>query len=188
MEFTPGASILDYWSSKAPFVDEESGKPKSLAISGNKLSFEALFSDSLKTRGVTYNSLLQRLIESGAVSYDDETNRVSLLAKSYLPSKSTDKPGAIEMGFSALGNMIDTVTSNISALETGEERLYQRGAWTFRLDRGNRSKLRSALQPLLERTDKQARKIIEKHETEFPTSDHITAGISLFYFEEPTSK
>ena len=183
-EFAPGASILDHWSSKPPFVDHESGKPKPLVISGEPCSFEALFSDSFNSRCVTYKSLLQRLIESGAVSFDGGTNMVSLVARSYLPSESTDKLGAIEMGFSALGNLTDTVTSNICALESGEERLYQRGAWTYRLDRENQGKLRSALRLLLEKTDRQARKIIKKHETKFPKSDQITAGVSLFYFEE----
>jgi len=36
----------------------------------------------------------------------------------------------------------------------------------------------------MESTDRQARKIIERHEDVTSTDDQITAGISLFYFEE----
>jgi len=182
--FTPGASILDVWSSKAPYVNTNTGKPKVLDITGNAPSFESLFNESTKSRGVTYKSLLKRLIESESVSLDAVKDKVILVAKSYLPSDSKDKLGAIEMGFSALGNMVDTVTRNIYALESGNERFYQRGAWTYRLNLAQQIKLRSQLKNLLESTDTKARRIIERHEEKFPSPDQITAGISLFYFEE----
>jgi len=186
-KFTPGASILDVWSSKPPYVDEVTGKPKPLPVSGESLSFESLFSECEKMRGITYISLLDRLIESRAVELDTENEMVRLVLKSYLPSDAKDKLGSIEMGFSALGNMVDTVTKNISALENGDERLYQRGTWTYRLDPSQKSSLRTALRSLMEATDAKARQIIESHEDAFKTSEQITAGISLFYFEEPSN-
>ena len=185
-DFAPGASILDVWSSQAPYMDEVSGKPQALSVSGEPLSFEALFEEFGKSRGVTYQSLLKRLVESGAVDMDAETGFVRLVAKSYLPSDSQDMLGAIELGFSALGNLVDTVTKNILALESGQERLYQRGAWTYRLSEQNKSALRAELRSLLECTDTKARAIIERHEDPFVKSDQITAGLSLFYFEEST--
>jgi hypothetical protein len=183
-EFAPGASILDVWGSKPPYMDETSGEPRALFISGSSPSFEELFEESGKSRGVTYQSLLQRLVESGAVSMDAVHNEVSLILKSYLPSDARDKLGAIELGFAAVGNMVDTVTRNITALDSGEERLYQRGAWTFRLNEQNKSGLRVELRNLLEMTDSSARKIIEKYEDAYVNQDHITAGVSIFYFEE----
>jgi len=183
-EFIPGASILDAWASKAPYVSERSGKPKALPITGDAPSFESLFSECIRIRGVTYKSLLQRLAESGAVKLDSRKNRVTLVRKSYLPSGSKDKLGAIEVGFSALGNMVDTVTRNIGALESGDERFYQRGAWTYRLDPKHQANLRSELRALMESTDRQARRIIEGYESPIANSDQITAGVSLFYFEE----
>jgi len=186
-QFTPGASILDFWSSKIPYVDENTGKPKALPISGETPSFESLFSECEKTRGVTYKSLLGRLLESNAVEIDQEQNKVILVQQTYLPSDSKDKLGAIEMGFSALGNMVDTVTSNISALENGGERLYQRGAWTYRLSPQNRAEMRSALRNLMDSTDGEARKIIRSLEDAHSDPDQLTAGISMFYFEESSS-
>lgn len=184
-EFTPGASIIDMWSSQIPYVDELTGKPKTLPTTGESPSFESLFTECGKMRGVTYKSLLDRLVESKAVKLDGSRNVVKLVQKSYLPSDSKDKLGAIEMGFSALGNMVDTVTTNINALENGDERLYQRGAWTYRLSPSNRPGLRVALRTLMESTDDEARQIIESHEDKYAKPDQITAGISFFYFEEP---
>lgn len=184
-EITPGASILDTWCSKPPYVNESSGLPKTLSVSEGTESFEALFNESIKSRGVTYKSLLKRLVESRAVSLNKDSNQVTLMTNSYLPADSNDDLGAIEMGFSALGNMVDTITHNIRSLESGHDRLYQRGAWTYRLNVKNRDNLKSQLKKLLEETDSKARVLIEKQEENFASSDQITAGVSLFYFEEP---
>jgi hypothetical protein len=183
-EITPGTSILDAWCSQPPYVNEETGKPRTLAISGKSNSFESLFNVATKSRGVTYKSLLKRLVESGAVSMDSKSQSVTLQSNTYLPASAKDKLGAIEVGFSALGNMVDTVTYNIVALEKGEERIYQRGAWAHRLNPHNISELKVQLKELLKSTDSKARQIIETHEDSFASSDQITAGISLFYFEQ----
>jgi hypothetical protein len=186
-EFTPGASILDVWSSRIPYVDEKTGEPKDLPINGESPSFESLFEECGKMRGVTSKSLLERLIESNAVEVCSDRDHLRLVRKAYLPSDSKDKLGAIEMGFSALGNMVDTVTKNISALETGDERLYQRGAWTYRLNPSNQAGLREALRTFMESRDAEARQIIERYEDAFTNPDQITAGVSFFYFEEPSN-
>jgi len=186
-DFTFGATLLDCWSSKSPYIDEESGTPKELDISGPSPSFESLFNENTKGRGVTYKSLLNRLVESNSVSIDQKGIKVNLIVKSYLPSVSTDTFGSIEMGFSAIGNMIDTVTRNITSTECDRNPFYQQGAWTFRLDPEDQYSLQSKLRILLEETDSKARKIIEKHEQKSSSPEQITAGVSMFYFEEKNS-
>lgn len=183
-EITPGTSILDTWCSKAPYVDESTGLPKPIPVTGEKPSFETLFNESAKSRGVTYKSLLKRLVDSGAVSLDKKSHLLNFMSNTYLPADSGDNLGAIEMGFSALGNMIDTITHNIESLDTGTERHYQRGAWTYRLNPAHQLECKTELRKLLETTDKSARRIIGKYEDKFTNSDQITAGVSLFYFEE----
>ena len=49
-EFTPGAAILDFWSSRRPFVDDQSGQPKILKISNEKNHLEP-FSGPRPARG-----------------------------------------------------------------------------------------------------------------------------------------
>jgi len=186
-EFTPGASILDTWCSKKPYVDENTGKPKDLSISNDRVSFEALFNECSKSRGITYTSLMNRLLASNSIELDKETNKLRLKKSSYLPTNSDDHLGAIDMGFSAIGNMIDTVTRNLNAAESGEERFYQRGVWTLRLNKSNLKELRRAIAKVLESTDTKARKVLAKHEDRFAGPDQITAGVSLFYFEEDRS-
>jgi hypothetical protein len=83
--------------------------------------------------------------------------------------------------------MLDTVTRNITALESGEDRFYQRGAWTHRLNPAKKGELRSLLRQVLESTDDQARTIIENIEDKTTNLEQVTAGISCFYFEQPRS-
>jgi len=183
-EFAPGASILDVWSSKKPYFDEESGQPNVLDISGTPESFESLFLEAIKSRGVTYKSLLERLSESGAISIDNNNDKVKLVNNSYLPTDAKDRLGAIEMGFTALSNLADTVTKNIGSLGADKERLFQRGAWTYRLNKYDQEKMQNELNCLLENTDQKARSIIEKYEDNSSLPQQITAGVSYFYFEE----
>ena len=183
-ESTPGASILDTWCSKPPYVNEKSGRPNELKVSDGPSSFESLFNECASSRGVTYRSMIKRLVESKAIELDKKKNTVRLRKSSYVPSSSNDYLGAIDMGFSALGNMIDTVTRNLNSAQTGKERFYQRGVWTLRLTKANREPLRKELASLLDSTDAKARKIIQKHEDTYSNPEQITSGISLFYFEE----
>jgi hypothetical protein len=183
-EITPGASILDTWGSKSPYVCSDSGMPKPIAVSGSTMSFESLFRESTKSRGITYKSLLKRLIQSGAVSYDDQTKLLTLVTSTYLPKDSDDYLGAIEMGFSALGNLIDTISHNLNSIESGKDRYYQRGAWTYRMSDEKSQTLRKELNSLLNETDANARKIIGRFEDKFESPKQFTAGVSLFYFEE----
>jgi hypothetical protein len=183
-QFVVGASLLNDWNSKSPYVDESTGKPRTLKISGKQPSFESLFEESTKSRGVTYKSLLKRLARNGAVVVNRDTDEVKLVANSYLPVNSKDKLGAIEIGFSALANLTGTITNNISALENGGEKMFQRGTWTYKLREAGKKDMRDELSLLLEETDAAARKIIEKHEDSAASPDSVTAGISLFYFEE----
>jgi len=183
-EFTPGAAILDAWSSRAPYVETDSGKTKPLKISGGEESFEALFLECIKGRGVTYKSLLHRLLESGSVGINKNQGTVRLLKKAYLPVDPSDQLGSIQMGFSAIANLLDTVIFNIESLATGKEKLFQQGAWTYRLSPRNRSKIRSDLRQLLDQTDRKARDIICKYEESQANPDCITSGVSLFYFED----
>jgi hypothetical protein len=181
---TPAASILDEWSSNPAYVESEAKTPKDLPISGTSPSFQSLFQSTVRSRGITYKSLLKQLINSGSILIDEKKQKVSLRQKRYLPKDKDDKLGTMNIGFSAIGNMVDTVCRNISAIEHGGDRFYQRGVWTYRLDHSKRKNLRQDLAELLDSTDAEARKIIEKYEDLSNTEDLITAGISSFYFEE----
>lgn len=126
-EFTPGSSLLDAWNSKPPYFDTARKRARKLTISGSGCSFESLFSESVKSRGITSASLLRRLVDSGSVSLNEKSGLVSLVRSSYMPDATEDELGAVAVGFSAIGSLIDTVVHNLASCPTDSNSLYQRG-------------------------------------------------------------
>ena len=183
-EITPGAAVLDTWCSTPPYMDEETGEPLPLPVSGTGQSFESLFNESVKSRGVTCKSLLKRLEQSGSVSMNQETGKLTLEKSAYLPANAEDYLDAVEAGFSALDSLADTVTRNMRSLASGKEPLYLKRTVTSQLDPGKQDALRSELEGLLKTADAGAGKSVAKHEDKFPNAGQMTAGVCLFYFEE----
>ncbi len=183
-EITPECSVLDLWESSPDYRDLKSGKPKTLAIRGSKISFESLIKASNSTRGVTVTSFLQRLEASRSIVVDKKKNQVMMIDKRYTPFESEDQTENAKIGMAAVGNLVDTITHNLNALAQGRESFYQKGCWTNRLDRKQSEKLRKIIKKFLLKTDENARKIIKPFEQDVIHRSQITAGISMFYFEE----
>jgi hypothetical protein len=181
---TPECSVLDVWESHSKYADPESGKPMVLAIKGPEPSFETLIADSNSTRGVTVKSFLQRLAASNSIIMNKSENYVELIDKRYTPFGSADHTEQARVGMAAVGNLVDTISHNLSAPLKGDEAFYQRGCWTNRLDKNDRIRLRGLIKKFLLQCDEKARKVIKPFEQAKVSKDQVTAGVSLFYFEE----
>ena len=90
----------------------------------------------------------------------------------------------IEVGFLQTGNLLDTVFYIFQAARNGEKPFYQRGCWTHRLNQKNKVKFRDALREILKESDERVRDRIMPFEEKVSTDEQLTAGISMFYFEE----
>ena len=184
---TPECSVLDVWESSPKYRDPESGKPKVLPIKGAAVSFESLVSDSNSTRGVTAGSFLHRLQESNSVVVDKAANEVRMIDKHYTPFDSADQTENVRIGMAAVGNLIETITHNLNAPALGQESFYQQGCWTNRLNREDSETLRRTAREFLANKDEEARAVLKPFEQDEVTGDQVTAGISMFYFEENLS-
>jgi len=183
-EITPECSVLDVWESSSKYRDTKSGKPKILAIRGSKTSFESLIGDSNSTRGVTVTSFLQRLEASQSIVVDKANNSVRMIDKRYTPFGTADQTENAKIGMAAVGNLVDTIAYNLNASSQGKESFYQRGCWTHRLNKSESVKLRGLVKKFLLKTDEKARKMMRPFEQDVVSNDQVTAGISMFYFEE----
>ena len=181
---TPECNILDVWESNPEYLDSKSGKPKSLTITGPAPSFEALIAKSLSARGVTITSFLQRLEASNAIVVDRKRNKVRMIEKRYLPSVSRDRTESVKVGMAVIGNLVDTITHNLNAADTGDDLFYQQGCWTNRLRKTDSKKLRQLVREFLMASDEAARKVIGPFEQPETETGQVTAGVSIFYFEE----
>jgi hypothetical protein len=183
-EITPECSVLDVWESNKTYRNPETGKPGVLSINGPKPSFESLISDSNSTRGVTVKSFLQRLEVSNSIVVDKVKNTVEMIDKRYTPFGSEAQTENARIGMAAVGNLVETIQHNLKAPTENSESFYQRGCWTNRLEETDRKKLRELIKNFLTETDERARKIIKPFEQNNMGRKQVTAGVSLFYFEE----
>ncbi|MGA9573128.1 MAG: hypothetical protein WBS20_04175 [Lysobacterales bacterium] len=185
-EITPECSVLDVWESSETYTDPKTAKPRVLEITGPRPSFESLIGDSNSTRGVTVNSFLQRLEASKSIVVDKAGNTVRMIDKRYTPFGSEIKTENARIGMAAVGNLVDTIGHNLKAPTDNGESFYQRGCWTNRLDKKDSNNLRKLIRNFLSETDEKARKIIKPFEQDKTGHDQVTAGVSMFYFEEET--
>ena len=183
-EITPECSVLDVWESSETYKDPKTGKPIILAINGPKPSFESLISDSNSTRGVTVRSFLQRLEVSKSVVVDKTKNSVRMIDKRYTPFGSEAQTETARIGMAAVGNLVETVAHNLEAPTQNGESFYQRGCWTNRLNKDDSKRLRELVKNFLTKTDEKVRKLMKPFEQNVTGQDQVTAGVSLFYFEE----
>ncbi len=107
-----------------------------------------------------------------------------MIDKRYTPFESEDQTEIAKIGMAAVGNLVETITHNLNAPSQNRESFYQRGCWTNRLDRSESEKLRKIVKKFLLKTDERARKIMKPFEQDAVGNDQVTAGISMFYFEE----
>ena len=185
-QITPECSLLDVWESDTKYLDATTGKPKSLKIKGSDDSFEALVYDAVSTRGVTAQSFLQRLKTNKTIIVDEEKNEVRMIDDAYTPFDNKDQIATVSVGLAAVCNLVETIIHNVDAPSREEATFYQRGCWTHRLRLTDREKLRSIVTRLLKKQDQKAREVLRSFEQSSFEHDQMTAGISLFYFEEET--
>ena len=181
--FTPGFKVLDTWINEKRYLDKATGSPIPLDFSGEGQSFETLVEEAVSTRGVTAKSMLQRLEENRFVEINPDTGQIKLVRNDYI-FLSNDELDMIDIGFSAIASLATTVTHNIRNAADSHSRFYQRGCWTYRLSEERQNEFRIAMMEFLHDVDKKAKDAILPYEEKLEQPGQLTAGISMFYFEE----
>lgn len=174
-ELTPESAIVEAW---ATLGDEHAV----LEYGSEDAEFERLVRSTIPTRGITTQSIIKRLVDTRSVSQNRESGTLRLLVDHFSPYLSDDEPNIINAAFSAIGNLISTVEYNVSA--GSAERLFQRQAWSFRLDPEQRLAFRRDMREMLESYEAGAMNRIEPWEMERFGKDLLTAGVGFYYFEE----
>ena len=79
---------------------------------------------------------------------------------------------------------MNTISHNLDAPSNNRESFYQQGCWTNRLNRSDRADLRGIIKKFLLKTDEKVRGHLQPFEQDTVNDEQVTAGISMFYFEE----
>lgn len=184
---TPTTHLLDLWSTDPAYLDETSGQPIALPVSGPAPSLEALMKASKFIRGVTARSVADRLILSGAATEGDD-GALLMVTEKFLPKASGDVEGAIEVGFHAIGRLVDTVITNLENIDRDAPRLYQRAYWTNRLAPHRQDEFRERLTELMKAFENEATTVLADMEMNIESPSQVTGGFGLYYFEDAPPK
>jgi hypothetical protein len=179
-ELTPESAIVEAWVGRVNSgVAEQSTV---LSYGSDRGEFEQMVKATISGRGITTQSIIERLVATRSVERDKENRTLKLVVNEFSPYLSDDEPNMVNAALSAISNLISTIEHNMDALP--EEKFFQRQRWTFRLDPEERQSFRNAMRQLLERYKEEAETHIEPWESEAYGEGLVTAGIGLYYFEE----
>lgn len=184
-ELTPESAVVEAWASRIGTAGDRDGSAV-LDYGSDDAGFESLVRSTIATRGITTQSIIQRLVDTKSVEQDRESRTLRLLVDHYSPYLSQDEPNIVNAAFSAVSNLISTIEHNVAAAQ--DAKLYQRQRWTFRLDPGDQVQFRQAMRGLLERFEREAEDAITPWEQQHYASELVTAGVGLYYFEEDAGR
>jgi hypothetical protein len=179
-ELTPESAVVEAWASRIRGAGAEIDAAV-LDYGSDDAGFEALVKSTLSIRGITTQSIIQRLVDTDSVELDREQRTLRLLVDHYSPYLSQDEPNIVNAAFSAISNLISTIEHNVGAEQ--EAKLFQRQAWTFRLDPRKRIEFRAVMRDMLEHCEDSAREKIAPWEHEEYGENLLTAGVGFYYFE-----
>ena len=179
-ELTPESAVVEAWAGR---IRKEGADGNAvLEYGSDDAGFEALVKSTLSIRGITTQSIIRRLVDTNSVEQDRERRTLRLLVDHYSPYLSRDEPNIVNAAFSAISNLISTIEHNVSVDQ--EQKLFQRQAWTFRLDPAKRAEFRTAMRSMLERCEETARDEIAPWERDEYGEGLVTAGVGFYYFED----
>lgn len=181
--FMPLFKVFDLWTNDTRFFDVDNGKPRQLKIEGDGASFSELVKMAIQSRGLTARAVLKRLKEIDVVAVDKKNGTVVLTQEDKV-FISKDGLDLLEVGLTAVGNLISTVNHNIQNSLNEDARYFQRGSWNYQFNPENIEHVRSAIHRYLRKMDAQSRDLITSLAEAESQKGQLTAGISMFYFEE----
>jgi hypothetical protein len=177
-ELTPESAVVEAWAVQ---IRGSAAGGRVLKYGHEDAGFERLVKSSVSIRGITPQTIIQRLVDTNSVERDREQRTLTLLVDHYSPYLSQDEPNIFNAAFSAISNLISTIEHNAEAEQT--DKLFQRQAWTFRLDPQRLAEFRAAMRTMLEQCESDALRTIEPWELDQYGDDLVTAGVGFYYFE-----
>lgn len=184
--FMPMFKVFDLWMNDARFFDPKTRKPRRLKIEGEESSFSELVKLAIQSRGLTSQAVLKRLKEIDVVDIEASTGTVILKQEDNV-FISKDDIDLLEVGLTAIGNLAGTVGHNIENHLNEDARYFQRGSWNYQFNPENIDRVRSTIHKYLRKMDAQSRELISSLAETESQKGQVTAGISMFYFEEDLS-
>ena len=179
-ELTPESAIVEAWADR---IRRQSGDAASvLSYGSEKEQFEQLVRATISGRGITIQSIIERLVATKSIVQDRQNHTLELVVEEFSPYLSDDEPNMLNAALSAISNLVSTLEHNMAAPQ--DEKFFQRQSWTFRLDPADRERFRQTMREMLESYKSNSEAGIKPWESESYSKDRLTAGVGFYYFEE----
>ncbi len=179
-ELTPESAIVEAWAER--IRREGAGATSVLNYGNEKEQFEQLVRATISGRGITIQSIIERLVATKSIVQDRENHSLELVVEEFSPYLSDDEPNMLNAALSAISNLVSTLEHNMAAPR--DEKFFQRQSWTFRLDPADRERFRQTMREMLESFKSNSEAGIKPWESESYGKDRLTAGVGFYYFEE----
>jgi len=176
-DICPEAGLLEKWCSNE-FLDEN-GQPAILPIMGKRHSFQVLVGQSVG-RNVTYQTVLDRLLESGNIELAGE-NHVRLVNPFFQPVTKSDET-VLDCGCMSIGRLTETINHNFNP-DNKNCRLLHQDRWSLRILNSELDNFERDMRELIEYQILEAEKLILKYEQPDGTADCSAFGVSWFFFK-----
>jgi hypothetical protein len=186
-DLTPEAAILDKWCHDPEFSGADGDMPSDLQIWGKGTTFETLVQATIKSRGITVQSILNRLTDSGTTSISEDGKTVSLHPGNWRRYQVTDVEGMVKSGLLGVSKHLDTVINNINSVTGSVPPRFERIFWSNRLDPRRLEEFRESIHRLLEEMSEQAVDCMEPFDLGFDLEDSMSGGVGLYYFDSDIS-
>jgi len=171
------AGVLYRWTSNPEFQDA-GGEPRILPIMGKSRSFQSLVSSTIG-RNVTYQTVLERLLESGNVEIEND-EFVRLVSPYYQPVKASEQT-IIDAGSLSIGRLTETVLFNLETSERSD-RLLQQDRLSRRVSKKDLPELKTKARELTERQILEMETLIDSYEIEGDIEDQGLFGVGWYQF------
>ncbi len=181
--FMPLFKVFDLWMNDERFYDLDSGRPRKLNIEGQGTTFSGLVKTAIQSRGLTAQAVLKRLKEIDVVDVNPLSGTVVLKQEDNVFISQNDLD-LLDVGFTAIGNLVSTVSHNIQNNLNEDAKYFQRGSWNYQFSPEKMDQVRKSIHRYLRETDIKSRDLITSLAETHGQSGQFTAGISMFYFEE----
>ena len=181
--FMPLFKVFDLWMNDVRFFDVKSRKPRVLAIEGEGSTFSKLIKITIQSRGLTAQAVLKRLKEIEVVDVDSVSGTVTLKQEDNVFISKNDLD-LLDVGLTAIANLANTIGHNIQNNLNEDAKYFQRGSWDYHFSPEKIDGVRKVIHRYLRKTDRKSRDLITTLAEANSQEGQLTAGISMFYFEE----
>lgn len=179
------AMLLYRWARDPNLRDTGNGRPRDLPIYGYSGTFQGLIS-AVVGRGVTPQTVLERLIENGNVKIVND-HWVRLISHDWRNVEDMQSDMLQSACFS-ITNLVHTIQNNLANYDNHDGRWLERYTYSIKIPKERAALVRQLLNEELMRQKDQNAQILRSHEDLQSQEDTPVVGVGYYYWESKLSE